>query len=198
MVLAAALLAACSKPVMANDNLIVSKYLNTNYAVISAALSPQENYKLFIISDKGEILYRSNLDAHLANYQKLFDLSQLKDGKYTVMFDGKAQDVKTHFTIEDQKLISYVPKGGIEMSSISTTQSFIRQEDELIYVTHINPELKNCYLSIYDSNGDSIYSSTLPKKATYSGLYKIDELPKGDYTLVLTTGSKVHTYEFQK
>ncbi|MBN2166522.1 MAG: hypothetical protein JW717_09620 [Marinilabiliaceae bacterium] len=196
--LVAALFVAVIKPSTASNKVVIDNYMNTDFAIISASLEPSIDYKISIKDEYNTVLYSNKLGKNTAAYQKLFDLSELSDGAYVVIFEGKNAKSQSKFIVSNNRLVSYIPSKEIEISTINTTKSYIRQSGDLIYVSQVNPDLMKTYVEIFNEKGDSVYSSVLPKQKTYAGLYKIKSLPKGQYTMQLTSGSTVHTYEFQK
>lgn len=194
----ALMLVFSSISVFGNGKLAINNYLNTEFAIISATLEPTESYQLTLKDGEGVVIYRSNIEDGSEKFQKLFDLSQLEDGIYDVVFESKESKLKSEFVLSDQHLISYKPSKGIDLASLKDTKSYIKQNEDIIYVSHINPGLLATYIEIYDEKGDSVYSATLPKQQKYAGGYNIDALPQGQYTVMLTVGPKVEKYEFQK
>lgn len=196
--LGVAILAMMTIPSFASGRVVVGNYMDTEYAVVSAVLSPEESYRVLIRDANGMNLYSSEKISNSLSFQKILDLSQLEDGKYQLVIDGTENDLVSSFSVKGRKLVVSRSSGDVEIKSETFTTAFVRQSNDLLYVTHINPELKMSSLEITNEFGEQIYSSQLPSSATYSGMFKISSLPKGNYLLTLTAGSKSYNYEFSK
>jgi hypothetical protein len=189
---AAAMLVFMAAPALASGKLMVSPYMKTNYAIVSAVVANNEGARLAIKDEVGNVLYRSHRINNVESFQKLIDISTLPNGTYKVYLEGKSVKEVNTFTIKNNKLVI---DGKTEAG---TTASFYRKNTDMLYVRHINPASKSSTLFIYDNNGETIYASMLPNKETYNALYKINELPRGQYKMVLIAGANTHSYEFKK
>jgi hypothetical protein len=198
ILLAVVAIAAFSRPASATDKVVVNNYKNTNYAIVSASLPFADKFSVTIKNSTGDMLYNAKVSNNAVAFQKLFDLSNLEDGKYSILFNGEGQSFVSYFEIRNSELISSKSDAGITVSSANISSSYMKQKNDIIYVSHINPELNRSSIEIFDNRGDSIYSADLPVQGTYSGAYKINDLPKGDYVMVLTSGNNTKSYEFQK
>lgn len=198
ILLAVVAIAAFCRPVSATDKVVVNNYKNTNYAIVSASLPFADKFSVTIKNSTGDMLYTARVNNNAVAFQKLFDLSQLADGKYSILFNGKDQKYVSYFEIRNSELITSKSDAGINVSSANISSTYMKQSNDIIYVSHINPELNRSSIEIFDNRGDSIYSSELPVQGSYTGAYKINNLPEGDYVMVLTSGNNTKSYEFQK
>jgi hypothetical protein len=195
LLLAMLMIATVAGSAAASGKLKVSPYLRTNYAIVSAVVASNDGARLAIRDSYGSVLYRSHKIDNSETFQKLLDLSSLPDGDYKVVLEGKTIKEVSSFTVKANRLVSEM---SVMASEAPKTNTFIRKSDDMLYVSHLNPELKTSTLAIYDKSGELVFTSTLPVKDSYSGLFKINSLPKGEYSVSLTTGKNSYNYEFSK
>ncbi|MFT3740754.1 MAG: hypothetical protein QM786_18545 [Breznakibacter sp.] len=194
LTLAVLMMASAVASTFASGRLAVSPYLKTNYAIVSAVVSTEEGARLAIKDEFGNVLYRSSKIDNSESFQKLIDLSTLPNGTYKVVLEGKAVKEVSTFEVKNNKLA--VEK--YTASDAASSASFFRRNNDMLVVSYLNPALKSSSLTIYDAKGETVYSAEIPTKETYSALYKINELPKGQYMVALTADSNTHNYEFEK
>lgn len=194
LVLAALMLASAVASTFASGKLAVSPYLKTNFAIVSAVVSTEDGARLAIKDEFGTVLYRSSKINNAESFQKLLDLSTLPNGTYKVVLEGKSVKEVSTFEVKNSKLS--VEK--YSASNVASSASFFRRNNDMLVVSYLNPALKSSSLTIYDSKGETVYSAEIPVKETYSALYKINDLPKGQYTVALSADAKTHSYDFER
>jgi len=87
----------------ASDNLRISPYLNTDYSIVSVFNTSEANLKLKVYDEDGHVFYSETIDAE-TNTQKLFDLSYLADGNYSLVLVGKNTRIEELFVVKAKKL----------------------------------------------------------------------------------------------
>lgn len=189
-----AVLALLSTGAFGKGKIYISSYLKTDYAIITAQHGNSENYRVRIYDEAGSELYSSLRINGSSAFQKLFDLSTLEDGKYSIELKSKKETSVEEFVIKGNRLASVV--GSKEDSSL--LNAFFRVSDNKLYVSHMNFSNAGLQIRIGDEYGTDVYSSDLPSEGAYSGMFDVTNLPTGDYTVLLISGDKEYNYEFSK
>ena len=193
-VLPVAVLALLSTGAFGKGKIFISSYLKTDYAVITAQYNEEESYRIKIFDNEGSILYSSSKIRGASSFQKLFDLTSLKDGDYTIKLAGKKETSTEKFTIRNHELV--LTDGS--MSDTELLKAFFRVDDDRLYVSHMNFDNSSLSIRIDDKFGTEVYNSELPSESTYSGMFDLTNLPSGDYQVSLVSGNKKYNYEFSK
>lgn len=175
-------------------NVFIHSYLKTDYAIVSAQNSFTEAFKVTIVNAAGETLYSSPRIKSSNSFQKLFDLSTLKDGDYKVILSGKNTIAEESFTVADHKLV----KEEKEVAANEKLNTFFRTSGNKLFVSHLNFMNDDLSIKISNEKGEVVYNSELPAESTYSGLFDISKLPTGHYQIALTSGNKIYSYDFRK
>lgn len=197
-VLAIAAIAFLSANAFGKGKLVISKYLNTDYAVVSALGEPSSSFKVKVYNDEGMELYSSPYVSDANSYQKLFDLRSFSDGRYKVVFESRDAKVAEEFYVSNSELVLPKAKMVENKDENSKVMPFVRKDGNNLYVSHINFNKSSFYMSIDDIQGNEIYTSSLPRKTSYSGIFDISKLPSGNYSVLLTSGKEKYYYEFNK
>jgi len=100
----AALLVLSLSTAFASGNVRINPYLNTGYSIVSVFNTSDSNLKLKVYDENGSVFYSETVKAE-TNTQKLFDLSYLADGNYSVVLVGKNTRVEAPFVVRNQKLL---------------------------------------------------------------------------------------------
>ena len=87
----------------ASGNIRINQYLKTDYSIVSVFNTSDSNLKLQVYDMDGNIYYSQTIDAETSS-QKLFDLSNLEDGNYSLVLVGKNSRVEETFQVVAQKL----------------------------------------------------------------------------------------------
>lgn len=193
-VLPIAVLVLLSTGAFAKGKIVISSYLRTDYAVITARYDAAENYRVKIFNAEGDELYASSRINGTASFQKLFDLTSLEDGEYTIELTSKKEKATEKFAILDHELVSV--NGKKEESEM--LKAFFRVANDRLYVSHMNFDNAALRIKIDDKFGTEIYNSSLPTESTYTGMFDLTNLPSGEYQVSLVSGNKEYSYEFNK
>ncbi len=193
-ILPIAVLVLLSSGTFAKGKIFINSYLKTDYAVITARYDAAENYRIKIFDTEGEELYSSSRINGAASFQKLFDLTSLEDGEYTIELTGKNEKASEKFTIKNHELV----KLDSDKEESEVLKAFFRVANDRLYVSHMNFDKAALRISIDDKFGTEIYNSSLPSESTYSGMFDLTNLPAGEYQVSLVSGNKEYSYEFNK
>ena len=184
--------ATLSSSAFAAGPVAVNNYLKTDYAIVSAVLSVDDNYRIAIKDDGGNLIYRSARINSSSLFQRLIDLSTLADGEYSVIVEGAGDSEISKFNVKNSRLVNSAEV------AVKSNVSFSLRNNDLLYVTHLNPSKNSAWININDERGNSIYSTSLPNTEVYSALYKVSELPKGTYVVSVSSDDNTQSYEFSK
>ena len=88
----------------ASGNIRINPYLNTNYSIVSIINTSESNQKLKVYDENGNIFYSQTVKAETSS-QKLFDLSHLEDGNYSLVLVGENSRVEQTFQVAAKKLV---------------------------------------------------------------------------------------------
>lgn len=101
---AAAVLVATSS-VSAKSKIAINTYMNSNLAVVSV-LSPESNvFKIEITDNTGNTVYTSEKVKNAPAFQRLYDLSNLSDGKYVIRYNSSTGTISENFEVRDSKIV---------------------------------------------------------------------------------------------
>ena len=87
----------------ASGNLSINKYRNTDYSIVSVFNTSNSNLKLKVYDYAGHVFYSETIEAE-TNTQKLFDLSNLSDGDYSLVLVGDNTRIEEPFIVRSKKL----------------------------------------------------------------------------------------------
>ncbi len=89
----------------ASGNVKINPYLNTGYSIVSVFNTSASNLKLKVYDEDGYIFYSQTVKAK-TNEQKLFDLSYLADGNYSLVLVGDNTRIEEQFEVKAKKLVN--------------------------------------------------------------------------------------------
>ncbi len=164
--------------------------INSDQVVVSILNSKVSNFELSIYSDNGEIVYFKQTEKPVSSYQKLFDLTNLENGKYklNLKVDGTIQE--TDFTKTSQKIYLTDPK-------IDFEPYFDFNGTELKF-SYLNIKGENFKMKILNNDDLVVYEAKLGKSFPITSGYDLSKLEAGNYKLVLSSYGKNFEYTFQK
>jgi len=87
----------------ASGNISINKYRNTDYSIVSVFNTSNSNLKLKVYDYTGHVFYSQTIKAE-TNTQKLFDLSNLSDGNYSLVLVGDNTRIEESFIVKSKKL----------------------------------------------------------------------------------------------
>ena len=99
----AAVLTLSLSSVFASGQVHINKYLDTDYSIVSILNTTDSNLKLKVYDYTGQVFYSETINAETTT-QKLFDLSYLADGNYSLVLVGKNTKVETPFVVKAKQL----------------------------------------------------------------------------------------------
>ena len=135
----------------------------------------------------GEVVFYKETKAPATSYKRNYDFSRLEDGTYyfTVKIDNESTETKFDIkrgqvnVVEEKKMADPV---------------FVF-DNKALKLSYLNFNGDNTTLIVYDRNRNSLYEKDL--KSDFVTQHGIDfsKAPKGDYEVVLSSGSSAHSYD---
>lgn len=98
--------ATLSSSAFAAGPVVVNNYLKTDYAIVSTVLSVDDNYRIAIKDDGGNLIYRSAKINNSNLFQRLIDLNTLADGEYSVIVEGAGDSEISKFNVKNNRLVN--------------------------------------------------------------------------------------------
>jgi len=142
-------------------------------------LSIKDNY--------GITLYKESIKTNGA-YKKGFDLTALPNGDYVFELE-KDFEIKTiPFTIISNK-VSFN-----KLDEVSYFKPYINQKKDLVYLTKLNPNIKDITIKIYaiNNNGESKLCFS-EKIENLQVIEKVFKLEKGKFKIIINSDNKEYT-----
>jgi hypothetical protein len=178
---------AFANTVFASGNLKVNILpVSGEKALVDISTLTNSNLKISVANDLGQLVYYNETTEPADNYRKLFNFSDLEDGHYLLSVESLNLTTQRSFQISNNRITV-----GDEKSSI---EPFFGYKDGLLRCTYLNFTKDNLTLDFY-SNSQLIYSKEIGHDFAVSEALSLAKLDKGNYTAVLSTGTKSHAYE---
>jgi len=163
--------------------------LTDTRALLTVKHSAPNTSEVTITSDMGEIVYYKKSKKEEELYKKIFDLSQLENGNYTLT-------VKTACATMRNELKVY--KGTISLQNHSNEMKpyFATHKNDII-LTYLNFETQAMTLRVYKSS-KIVFSETLGNEFAMHRKLNITALNKGDYDIQLFNKDTEYWFSFTR
>lgn len=145
--------------------------------------------ELAIISEEGLTVYFAKSGKKESDLSRVFNLSNLKDGTYTVKYTDGAATLKRDLKIRSGRIFvqplvtEYAPVFAFDNNILKVSYLNLHQNDVVVYV--------------YD-NTNLIYKSKLGEDITLQRGFDFSKLDKGDYNIVLASANEKYSYSVTK
>ena len=177
---------AFANTLMASGNLKVNILpLTSETAVVAISNTSASNFKISIENNNGEIIYYKETGADSKDYRKVFDFSNLEDGKYKLTASVDGSTTERSFKIDNKNIAV-----GSEKIMVEPYFAF---KNGVLKLSYLNFSEENLRLNFYDKN-DLVYSKTLGSKFNVNEGFDLSKLDSGNYSVILSTDSKSYTY----
>jgi hypothetical protein len=182
---------AFSNILFAAGNLKVNIHpLNSEKAVVDISSLSNSNFSITVANENNNIVYYKENSDPSANYSKVFDFSNLSDGKYKLV-------VAAYKMVTEREFQKH--RGTIEVGEETTTlEPFFFYKDGLLKCTYLNFMNENLNVSFYDTNDERIYSKKIGRNFNVLEGFNLSKLDSGSYRAVLTAGNKAYAYNIEK
>lgn len=142
------------------------------------------------IEDKYEnVVYYSSKVSGDELYKKVFDVSNLADGNYSLIADFGTNKVREEFEVLDSKVVYSKTSGEIECKPV------FKVKDNSLIVLYQCP-LNNPVKVDFKENSETFYTHK-SDKSQLAAKYNLSQLPNGEYSVVLNSGDRRYTYNFE-
>lgn len=122
-------------------------------------------------------------------YSKLFNVSALNNGTYTIELKKEKEIIIKTFKVEGE-LVTFLKE-----ETKKVHKPVIRTKNELVLISKIDFNNEPLKVAIF-YNGDLILSETVNGYGVINKIYKLSETKKGDYSVVIKTDGKKYTEDF--
>ncbi|WP_405609872.1 hypothetical protein [Polaribacter sp. Asnod1-A03] len=148
--------------------------------------SVKKGQALTIANEKGLTVYKEKIK-NTGNYSKTFDLTNLEDGLYTTELEKDFESVVTKIRIKDGKATF------LESNKKKIYKPIVRTEGNLVLISKIALNNKPLSVDLY-YEGNLINSETLKSDdGIVNRVYKLSEVEKGNYQVIIKADNKVYT-----
>jgi len=145
-----------------------------------------EATNLVIKDNNGYKFFTQAVEKSSEKFAKIFDLTTLPDGSYSIEFEGSTKVTNFALNIVDNK---------ISFSSLVKTIAYkpmVVERDNKVTVTKFNPENKPLNVSIYNNIGELVYEEVLSGKIDLGRIYNFSNF-QGTYTISMQSDDKTYT-----
>ena len=123
------------------------------------------------------------------NYRKVYDFSNLENGKYELSFKVDNYLVKRDIQID---------RGALKIGvSELRYDPFFSQEGDVLKLSYLNFDQNNLRLTLIQGN-DEVYSTTLGREFNTVRGFDLSKLQRGSYQVILADGSQHFHYSIEK
>ncbi len=177
---------AFANTLMATGNLKVNIVpMTAEKAVVEISSADASNFEISISDNSGEVVYYKKTDEERSNYQKVFDFSDLDNGKYKLSVTVDNQTTERLFEIKNKNIVV-----GKEKNSV---KPFFAYKDGILKLSYLNFSEKNMNLDFYSGN-ELVYSHKIDNQFAVNKGFDLSKLDKGNYSVVLSADDKTYTY----
>ena len=155
-----------------NDNLINLKLENLNESV---SIVFTDRYGLTLHKEKVVESY----------FSKNFNLRNLEDGSYIIELENFNRIKEISFSIVSGEVILEDGKEAV------TYKPIVNLKGNSVYITKLSLNYETLEISMYDSDGNNLYTEMLSGKRNLGIKLNIEQLEVGQYDLVMKSGDKI-------
>lgn len=142
-----------------------------------------------LVKDQYGITLHSETIKEDGYLSKKFDLTQLKEGQYTLELEKDFEIIIRPFEIKNN---------AIEFFESQETKAFkpvIRKENNKLLISQMSLESKPIVVEIYFDD-ELIYSETARGEKTMNRIYKLSKYETGDYRTVVKIDNRIYKKQF--
>lgn len=157
-------------------------------AAITVKAESEGKYLLSIESEKRGSVYYNKTLVSPHNFAKIFDLTNLEDGQYTLKIKSRNTVVNHHFEIID---------GKIKVNNkVNTKPKFNSQGNKALL--ELNNDTKLSYsLSVFDENGEVLFNS-IEDDVLIRKVFDFSTIANGEYTIMASSNKNNYTFSYIK
>ena len=143
---------------------------------------------LTIKNEHGLSVYNQQINV-AGNFSRTFDFSALENGIYTAELNKAFEIIIKEFYVKNG-LVTFLTN-----SSAKLFKPVIRTKDNLLYVSKLTFDKEELKVSIF-YNGDEILTESLKGDNLIKRIYKLSEIRKGDYKIVINSNNRTYIKGF--
>jgi hypothetical protein len=144
-----------------------------------------ENTKLSIKDLNGYTLYSDEVEKSDNFYTRTFNLSDLPCGDYMVEIEGDIRIYTFKVVVAEDKVSSLVAESKVAFKPLAY------ERNNRVYVLMNNPELSPLNVTIYNRDGEVVFTETLAAKERLERIYDFSNI-SGDYKIEMSSNEKTY------
>jgi hypothetical protein len=145
---------------------------------------------ILTIKDENGVQLHSETVSKEGDLSKVFDLSSLNNGKYTLELNKDFQiEIKT-LEVKNNKVLFNKDSEKVIFKPV------IRNEDNLLMITKISFDKKPMKIALYFDN-EIISSETVKGETILNRVYKFDKKVKGNYKVIIFNNNRSYVHDFK-
>ena len=165
-----------------------NSYANETLKVATTYKHVKKGQEISVYDESGEMIYKGTIKYN-GNLTRLFDFSQLKDGKYTAEITKGFEIEVTTIKVKNN-LVSYSNVSGVKIY-----KPVFRIENEKVIIKKLAFESKKMEVKLYYEN-ELIHTETVKGDEVLNRVYKLDESQSGSYTAIVKAEGRVFVEHF--
>ncbi len=160
---------------------------NNAHATITLADFTDGKHSLTIESEDGSSLYYNAMVESPKAFSKVFDLTRLEDGVYTVKVSAKRNVVVREFEVKNGKVL---------VNNAVPTAPVFRSMGEKAVVLYPNASNNSVSIRILSPMGDELLYTNVNESV--KKVFDFSNLSNGNYKVIVSTGNQNYAFDYTK
>lgn len=162
--------------------------LSAEKAVVAISSLTNSNLKISVTDDFGRLVYYKETTEPGDNYRKVYNFSDLEDGKYNLSVVSDNLTTERQFEIGNKTITVGEEKTMLE--------PFFSYEDGYLKFSYLNFNKENVTLYFFEKN-QLIYSKKIGRDFNVNSALNLAKLREGNYVAILAAGGKEYSYPIE-
>lgn len=163
--------------------------VDTEKAVLSVKNENAAYFELGIYTLYGEMVYYKRTNEQLKDYRRVYDFTNLAQGKYVLSLKVNDTKVTKDFEVTGTGL-------KVGQNKVSYDPYFNFENNELKF-SYLNFDQEDLKLLIYSNNG-LVYEKNLGREFNVTTGFDLSKLENGSYSIILNSPDKEFSYNIVK
>ncbi len=159
--------------------------LSSEKAVVAISCLTNSNLKISVTDDMGRLAYYKEINDPSANYRKIYNFSDLEEGKYNLSVVSDNLTAERQFEINHKTITVGEEKTMLE--------PFFLYEDGYLKFSYLNFNKENVALYFFNKN-QLIYSKKIGRDFNVNSALNLSKLREGNYVAIIAAGGKEYKY----
>jgi hypothetical protein len=172
----------------ANNDMDFNKTPNAKKVKV-AFKNVKKGHQLTLKNEKGIKLHSETVSS-TGLLTKIFDLSSLSNGVYSIELDKDYEIIVKTIEVKNNIVIFN------EASKKVILKPVFRSKENILMISKINFYKKSMKITLYFDD-EIIYSETLESEKNFNRVYKLDKEIKGEYSVVLNVNNRSYFHNFK-